>query len=521
MGSRPPIRTSQRTPMAPPLVPRWMRTLLLLVACAAVMVPTFGWLAARSRIEPPTDDRPPPEPRLFDMVPADLMTKREGMTIAPGPYCLDGDHALREGEVERAAAAYAAALRSDHRDRYAALLIACLAIERGDWTAVEAALRSASEPTPPLHSPLRSVRVLAELAKAHVDHPDEPLAELYLRAELAAGREDLRAALLGRDPLRELYRDRLYGAEPRFEAAGDSDVALVIGAASQPELEARARTAFDGPRQGIDHGRDHFALIALAERGREAATPLLDEALRRASANEPHNSYWEWIRAALHSPMALASDRPDGAAHPSLGTDDEPDLLPGFAPESLTALADATARRECDAHVAELLHFEVATRRAAGERFAAARPRSPRDSLYLGYPRLAKRLAYRALVVDRSLSLPTAHTLVAAAVALSLFDARLAADPRLAPAGEDGDERALARSLLEGARALGLEIEPLARRIATFAPMRPLPAAHAAAFNDVLVPLPIPRLVDELFERYAADLPALANALQRASTRGG
>ncbi|MBL8843457.1 MAG: hypothetical protein JNL90_18195 [Planctomycetes bacterium] len=521
-------RRSLRPPAPPPMVPLAVRRLLLLSGSALLLLPAFGWLAARSRIEVPEEQRPPPDPRLFELVPADLMTTREGLTVAPGPLAEAADRALCEGDLDRARAGYAAAVAKDGRDRYAALLAACLALEQDDLAAAEAMAVRAAAPVAPLYSPLRSVRVVAELLARRRAHPAEPFAESYLAALIAAPKGDGRPALHARDPLRELFRDRLYRAPPPRAAAAElavergddgDDLALFDGSAPLALLEARVRSAFDGPREGLDHGRDHAALLALAERARATETALLDEALARASAHEPDNAYWEWCRAALHSPAALGSDAVGASVEPTLGTDDEPDVLPGFAPETLRAFEEALVRPRCEPRLRELLAFEEATRRAAGDRFAALRLRPPHERLFLGEPRLAQRLAYRALIVDRDLASPIAQTVVAAGVALTLADPFVATDPRLAQAGDD--TRAAAASLLEGARALRLDVAALEERIAAHVAPPPLSAELAAPLRDALEPLPIPRLVDALVARYAADLIALADALQRAAARGG
>ena len=501
------------------MVAPWARRLLLFSGCALLIVPLAGWLAARSRIEAPPDERPPPDPRLFELVPADLMTTREGLTVAPGPLAEEGDLALQIGDVAAAYDAYRAAVAKDGRDRYAALLAACLALEQDDLATAEAMVARAAAPASALASPLRSVRVVAELVALRRSHPNDPLDESYLRALLAAPRGDGRPALQSRDPLRELFRDRLYRPTRSRGGEANDDLALLDGTLPLPQVEERVRSAFEGAREGLEHGRDHAALIALAELAGDDTPLVLDEALRRASAQEPDNSYWEWCRAALHSPLALRRDALEETAEPTLGSEEEPELLPGFAPETLTALEEALVRERCEPRLRELLAFEEATRRAAGGRFAALQLRRPLELLFLGDPRVARRIPSRALIADRTLTPAVLGTLVAAAVQLTLADPRLAVDPREAIAGDDPSEAAA--SLLGGARALGLDVAPLEARIAAHVAAAPLRAEFVEPFRDALEPLPIPRLVDALVVRYAAELPALADALQRAATRGG
>ena len=114
-------RRSLRPPAPPPMVPLAVRRLLLLSGSALLLLPAFGWLAARSRIELPEEQRPPPDPRLFELVPADLMTTRGGLTVARGPPAATPFGALRAGDLDSSRAGDAAAAAPEGRGRHAAL----------------------------------------------------------------------------------------------------------------------------------------------------------------------------------------------------------------------------------------------------------------------------------------------------------------------------------------------------------------------------------------------------------------
>ena len=95
---------------------------------------------------------------------------------------------------------------------------------------------------------------------------------------------------------------------------------------------------------------------------------------------------------------------------------------------------------------------------------------------------------------------------------------QLACDPRRLTT--PFDHRVVVESLQKSARPLGLDVASLQEREVRFAPLITLSPSLQSRFEEVLAPLPIPRLVDELFARYAADLQALAATLKRYADGG-
>ncbi|MBM4016563.1 MAG: hypothetical protein FJ293_16580, partial [Planctomycetes bacterium] len=209
----PPPRRSLHPPLPPTLtgfIGPWPRRIVLFGGSAVVMISLFAYLADFASLRQPSDERPPPEPRYFELVPADLMTTRDGLTLTPGSRHDAADLALRQGDLALAADGYAELHRLDPRDRYAALLVACCAIERDDWAAAATALAQAAAPATPAASPLRSLRRLAHVVEARLGGDDTALADLWVRAVAAP---DAGPPLIGRDPLREQFTHRLLTAD--------------------------------------------------------------------------------------------------------------------------------------------------------------------------------------------------------------------------------------------------------------------------------------------------------------------
>lgn len=529
----------RRSLMPPPpptlttFVGPWPRRIVLWGGSAVVMVTLFRFLAERSLIRPPAvGERPPPEPRFFELVPADLMTTKDGLTLEPGERHLAADAALKRGDLATATAGYTELLRVDPRDRYTALMLACCAIEQDDFAAADTSLRRAAAPQEPAASPFRSLRALGNLVQRRLEGDRAPLLELWLRAVVAPDPPTL--TTLGRDPLRDQFERRLLAAElvdPTPEEIAQThgaelarDFALLLDAAplapARELLALAAPAAAPGPEGdgGDDFARELLALRRLIRAGDPADAVRIEEALVRRSALERDNGLYELLRARQLAPAALATAVLDGAPEPTLATEHEADTLPPLSAAAAEALAEAARRPRIDAHVGPLLAFEARVRRAAGDRFAPLHVTAATELLFLGDPRLRDRITYRALVADTSLPRSTQLALLEAAVALAEQQGTLACDPRRVQASNDHREQV--RGLLTTATTLRLDSTALAARLDRFAPLLPLAPELRGRFEEAWRPPPIPRLVDELFARYAADLPALGAALKRYASGG-
>jgi len=525
----PPPRRSLHPPLPPTLtgfIGPWPRRIVLFGGSAVVMISLFAYLADFASLRQPSDERPPPEPRYFELVPADLMTTRDGLTLTPGSRHDAADLALRQGDLALAADGYAELHRLDPRDRYAALLVACCAIERDDWAAAATALAQAAAPATPAASPLRSLRRLAHVVEARLGGDDTALADLWVRAVAAP---DAGPPLIGRDPLREQFTHRLLTADlqlPTLAAIAERhgeqvarDFSLLRDDA--PLDAARALLAVGGAVED-DLARELLALRRLLRAREPEDAARVEEALARRSALEPDNGLYELLRARHLSPEALASPpagAPVEAVRPEPVDDEEAELPPPpITLASAEALAEAARRPRIDAHVALLLDFEVKLLRACGDRFGALHATPPREFLLLGDAALKDGIVGRALHADEWDLRPTQVALFEAAFALLGQEGVLACDPRRVQTPLDHAQ--LAHGLLASAMALDHDVTAWQERVDGFTPLTPLLPELRSRFEEALVPPPIPRLVDEVAARYAADLPALAALLKRC-TRGG
>ncbi len=506
-----------RKKLQPPPPPR-MRVSLLLLGGAVVVIGTVGVLlkligqtADGTTPGPKLEQSSPPDPRLFDLVPSDLMTTRDGLSIAPGPHCVAGDAALRRGAIDMAVAAYDAACAADGRDRYAGLLATCLAIEQGRWSDASEALRKAATPAEPIRSPLRSLRIAAWLLARHALHPQEALADGYLHAlaQEATAESNLPRKL--RDPLFEQARTRVLAEHAAdrggWQMAPERQEAFAIVLGDDPLPAARAALGAG------DLALELWAMTRLHEQLGASEAPRLIGALRARAESEPDNAYYSFLLAGLLATDALGIAAGREAGRLTLANEDEPDLLPGIFPEAIAALEEAWSRPRCNPHLRALVTLEADLRRDAGDRFAMLHGQPPEELLFLGDPRLRDRITYRAMVADAALAMTARGALLRAGVALAAFATELAPDPRTtdsAWAHRDGVE-----ALLITARQLALDLAPLTTRQKGCTPLVTLREQLKLAFGDALSPLPIPRLVDQLGERYAADLPALAATLTR------
>jgi len=480
------------------------------LAAAAVMLIVFGWISWKALTEAPEPERPPPDPRLFELVPADYMTPSEGVVRAPTLRAADGDRALLAGRPEEAASAYREAWRSDARDRYAAFLAACVALELCDFEGAKEPLRAAAAPEPPSRSPFASVRRVARILELNERRPEEPLADLYLRAVAHEVRASDERPAGGPDPLRDLYVRRLLAeraAPPdpaRLPAERQELLALVAGEAS---LDLARAMGAAGPL-----AVQLAALTLLRKRAGDEEAGRIADALQRLSEAEPDNAYYELARAGILASEAFTAPALPGEP-PALATEDEPERLPGLPSEALAALEEASLRARCDPHLRELLELEESLRREAGDRFAPLHLRPARDWLFLGDPGLAARITYRALVAERAHAAHEGAALLQAAVALAGFAADLAHDPFAVE--HPWVHRDRARTLLDRGGELGLDAAQLRARTGGFQPLVRADARWHGVGAELDRPLPVPRLVRELFERYAADRAAVVVTLRR------
>ena len=501
--------TVKRSPRpAPPshIVPR----ILTWTVAALVSLLFFGWMTWMALKPADEPEQAPAGPPLYSLVPADALTPNEGTVRAPTQRAHDGDLALLAGDEATAAAAYDEAWHADARDRYAALLAACVAIEQGDFARAAAPLAAAAGKEPPLRCSLRAVRLAAAIVDRHARRADEPIADLYLRA-LADEVRDAEARRGASDPLAQLVRDRLLAARvaPLDPTRLDPDRRACLALVADEAGVDVALEHLDAPELAVELA----ALTRLYTGAPEPERPRLEDALRRRSAAEPDNAYYEFLLAAVRSPAALASRAEDGEPAPALATEDEPDVLPALSGESLDALEEASRRRRCDPHLRELLALDESLRREAGDPFAPLHVRPAREWLFLGDPNLAGRIRYRALVAEPRDRLREQEALLLAAVALSDFAGELAHDPFAI--GDPNSNVADARVLLRRCDELGVDRAPLARRILEFRPLVRADASLATVRTELDWPLPIPRLVRELFDRYAADRSAQVDTLRR------
>jgi hypothetical protein len=526
-----PSRRRRPEPVPPPdlatFIGPWPRRILLWGGSSIAMVLLFAWLADYATIRSEEVERPPPEPRFFEMVPNDLMTTRDGITVPPGGRHDAADAAMRRGDLETAALLYAELSKADARDRYSAFMVACCAIERDDLDAAATALARAAAPSAPASSPLRSIRRLATLVADLRRGDRAPLLDLWLRAVAGA---DPSAPATGRDALREAFTSRVLRGEPTEvpldelrERHGDSvahDFALLLDDA--PLDAARARLAASGDdAAGDELARELLALRRLVRAREPEDAERLEQALLRRSALEPENGLYDLLRARLLSPDALASAPPGAPPEPAALDPEAEEEGPAPAPITLRsgeALSDAARRPRIDSHVALLLDFETRLRRTTGDRFAAFHGTPPCSLVLLGDAALRDRIVGRALHAEPSDLRPVQVGLFDAAFALLARQHDQASDPRRVETPYDHERDA--RGLLATAARLELDCGAWQARVATFSPLTPLAPELRSRFEEALLPPPIPRLVDEVAARYASDLPALAATLKRLAHGG-
>ncbi len=478
---------------------------------AIVMSGLFAWITWQCLIPSEDEARPPPDPRLFELLPADYMTPEEGVVRAPTAGAADADDALLRGAVAEASLAYSQAFAADARDRYAAFLAACTAVELDRVAEAVEPLRAAAGATAPLRSPMRSVRLLARMVERRSSRPGEPLADSFLRALAADAADADVPSLDGRDALRDLYATRLLS-----ERAAPVDPTR-LPPEELPAFEVVTGEApLDAARSLVDAAPlpvELFALTRLRELAMEPEHGRIADAIARLAAAEPDNAYWPLLIGGLQSPFALAASAAPGYDAATLATEDEPDVLAGLSPETMEAFEEAASRPRCDPHLRELVALDESLRRAAGDTFAPLHVRPAKELLFLGDPRLAGRITYRALVAERAHGEREVVALLSAAVALDSFTGELAHDPF--SIDDPFTHRERARALLLRCDELGLERGPFERRLARFEPLERAATALAPVRGELDLPLPMARLVRELFERYAADRSALVRTLRR------